>query len=87
MRREGSTPVSEMRCDDHTIVHTFVARNITYFPLQSDLDCFLLACCHGKFKMLQELVNRHNMDPHVVNEVCVPVCVCICVCMHVLIVS
>ena len=57
-------------------------------PLQSDLDCFLLACCHGKLKMLQELVNRHNMDPHVVNEVCVPACVCMCVhacvcmCMH-----
>ena len=48
-------------------------------PLQSDLDCFLLACCHGKLKMLQELVNRHNMDPHVVNEVCVPACVCMCV--------
>ena len=39
--------------------------------IQNDLDCFLLACYHGKLKVLQELVKRHNMDPHVVNAVCV----------------
>ena len=62
-----------------------MACNITYFPLQNDLDCFLLACYCGKLKVLQELVNRHNMDPHVVNEVCVPACVCMNVyaCMHI----
>ena len=47
----------------------------TCHPIQNDLDCFLLACNHGKLKVLRELVNRHNMDAHVVNEVCVCVCV------------
>ena len=50
---------------------------LTCHPIQNDLDCFLLACNHGKLKVLEELVNRHNMDPHVVNEVCVTVYVCV----------
>ena len=45
--------------------------------VQHGLDCFLLACCRGKLKVLQELVNRHNMDPDVVNEVGVCIRRCI----------
>ena len=41
--------------------------------MQDDADCFYLACGNGKLKVMQELVNRHNMDPHVVAEVCVHV--------------
>ena len=57
-----------------------------YVCVQDDLDCFLLACYQGKLVVVQELVNRHKMDPHVVNEVCIGmyslyVCVCkSCVC-------
>lgn len=42
----------------------------TYLHVQDDLDSFLLACYHGQLTVVQELVNRHRMDPHVVNEVC-----------------
>ena len=42
----------------------------TYLYVQNDLDCFLLACYRGQLSVVQELVNRHGMDPHVVNEVC-----------------
>ena len=48
----------------------------SYVCTQNDADCFHLACGNGKLKVVQELVNRHNVDPHVVNEVCVCVCVC-----------
>ena len=52
--------------------------------MQNDLDCFLLACYHGKLKVVRELVNRHHVGPHVVNEVgaWVHVCACtrVCVC-------
>ena len=40
-----------------------------YLYVQNDLDCFLLACYRGQLRVVQELVNRHKMDPHVVNEV------------------
>ena len=53
--------------------------------MQEDLDCYLLACYRGKLAVVQELVNRHKMNPHIANEVraCVCVCVlCMCVCMH-----
>ena len=49
----------------------------TCYLIQHGLDCFLLACNRGKLKVLQELVNRHTMDPHVVNEVCVCIRRCI----------
>ena len=39
--------------------------------MQNDLDCFLLGCYHGKLQIVHELVNRHKMNPHVANEVCV----------------
>ena len=48
--------------------------------MQDDFDCFLLACSHGQWKVVQELVNRHGLDPHVVNEVRVRACVHMCMC-------
>ena len=53
----------------------------SYVCTQNDADCFHLACGNGKLKVVQELVNRHNVDPHVVNEVSVCVCVYVCVCV------
>ena len=51
--------------------------------MQDDFDCFLLACSHGQWKVVQELVNRHGLDPHVVNEVRVRACVhTVCACVH-----
>ena len=48
----------------------------TYLHVQDDLDCFLLACYHGQLIIVQELVNKHRMDPHVVNEVCASTVYC-----------
>ena len=58
-------------------LHTSTVCSATYLHVQNDLDCFLLACCNGQLIVVQELVNRHGMDPHVVNEVCASVlCTC-----------
>ena len=44
--------------------------------VQADLDCSLLACSNGRLAVVQELMTRHRVNPHLVNEVCVCVCVC-----------
>ena len=51
-----------------TIEHVSLS-NVTRLDVQEDLDCFLLACYRGKLTVVQELVTRHKMNPHVVNEV------------------
>ena len=75
LRREGSTPVSGTGYESRHVyfLHAFFDLfGIIYFICtQNDADCFHLACANGKLKVVQELVNRHNVDPHVVNEVCV----------------
>ena len=42
---------------------------LEYFLIQSDLDCFILACYHGKRKVVRELIEKYGMNQHIVSEV------------------
>ena len=52
----------------------------------------MLACCHGKGRIVRELIEKHSMNQHCLSEVtllclCVQLknvhMVCVCVCMYV----